>query len=145
MAQDYNRLLRPGWDKKGADALARELFNILNTAPSTQVIPSTNGFYIRFDESGSGNDYSVQLRSGGVGWAFGTVVSGGGTTYRVRLSTTSTATGNTSSTGTIVTATVPRILDTESQTIPEDAKVVLVKLSDGSYKLVGAVWFTSSS
>ena len=134
MAQDYNRLQRSDWNKLGAAALARELFSILNTAPITKPVTASDGFYIKFNESGSGADYAVNLQAGGVGWDFGTVVEGSGTTYIVQLNA-----------GNKITATVPRILVTDEQEIPADAKVVVVKLSDGTYRLIWAAWVVQST
>lgn len=135
MAQDYARLLRPEIDKMTPGQLARELFNLLNTAPTTREAPESDGFYVKFHDSGSvtSSDYSVALVAGGSGWTFGEVVSGGGTSYRVRLDG-----------GNVVTATVPRVLFNDDVTIPAEAKVVLVKLSDNTYRLIGAAWTVQS-
>ena len=134
MAQDYARLQRSDWDNMGPAALARELFNILNTAPITRSDPASDGFYIKVNESGSDTTYAVNLQAGGDGWDFGTVTSGSGTTYRVRLNA-----GNT------ITATVPRVLVTSEQDIPADAKAILIKLSDGTYRLIAAVWVVQTT
>lgn len=135
MAQDYNRLQRSDWDKLGAMALARELFSILNTATGTRPDPASDGFYVKANESGSDadGDYTIDLQAGGEGWDNGTVISGGGVTYQVRLSG-----GNT------VSATVPRALATDDVTIPEDAQCIVIRLADNSYRLIAATWVTSS-
>ena len=134
MAQDYNRLQRPGWDQLGTAALAREIFNILNTASATQPDDEgDDGFYVKFSESGSDDTFSVGLQAGGGGWDYGTVLSGSQTTYRVQLNA-----GNT------ITATAPRVLVTDKQDVPADAQCVVFRKSDDTYLLVFAAWSVQS-
>ena len=131
MSQDYARLLRPEIDKMTPGQLAQELFNLLNTAPLTRIPPSSDGFYVKFNDSGDSksSNYAVALSARGDGWDYGQIVSGSGTTYSVKLNA-----GNT------ITATVPRVLITGNQTIPANAKCAVVKLSDNTYRLILAVW-----
>ena len=134
MAQDYNRLQRPGWDQLGAAALAREVFNVLNTATITRPDDaSDDGFYVKFSESGSGASFAVKLQAGGGGWNYGKVLSGSQTTYRVQLHA-----GNT------ITATAPGVLVTDKQTIPANAQCVVFRKSDDTYLLVFAAWSVQS-
>lgn len=131
MAQDYSRLQRADWDKMGATALAQEIVNILNTAPITKEDPASDGWFMKATEAGSGSTYTLTLDAGGDAWFSGAVVSGSGTTYSVRLDS-----------GTLITATVPRVLQTNNQTIPAAAQAVVIKLSDNTYRIVLATWVT---
>jgi len=134
MAQDYARLQRADWDKLGPSVLALELFNLLSTAPVTRdVEPSSDGWFIKANESGSDDTYAITLAAGGDGWAAGLVTSGSGTTYRVRLTD-----------GPVVTATVPKVLQANNQAIPAGAKAILIRLSDGTYRLIVAVWIVQT-
>lgn len=63
MSQDYARILRSDWEKLGANALARELYNILNTAPATSG-EGGNKVFIGTVVSGSGSEYTVALDTG---------------------------------------------------------------------------------
>lgn len=135
MPQDYARLQRADWDKLGPTVLAQELFNILSTAPVTRDETGTSdGWFIKADESGADETYEVTLDAGGSGWSAGEVVSGSASTYRVQIAN-----------GPTVTATVPRILQTSNQTIPAGAQAIVIRLSDGTYRLVIAVWVTQTT
>ena len=133
MAQDYARLTRPDWDRLGPAALALEIYNILNSAPITKTANTSDGFYIKAFESGSGSTFAVNFQAGGEGWDYGTVVSGSQTSYVVRLHG-----GNT------ITALVPRVLVNEKQSIPADAKCIVIRLSDNSYRLIAATWVVTT-
>lgn len=133
MSQDYARLQRADWDKLGPAVLAQELFNILSTAPVTRSDPPSDGFFMKASEAGSDDTYTLTLDAGGDGWDSGEVMSGSGTTYRVRLDS-----------GTAITATVPRVLADNDQTIPADAQVIVIKLSDNTYRIVLATWVVQS-
>jgi len=135
MAQDYTRLLRPDLDKMNQGELCKELFNLLSTAPATKDVSSaSDGWFIKANESGSNATYAITLAAGGDGWAAGQVVSGSGTTYRVAITN-----------GPTVTATVPRVLQTNNQAIPAGAKAIVIKLSDGTYRLIVAVWIVQTT
>ena len=129
MSQDYSRLQRADWDKLGPTSLAQEFFNILNAAPITRSDPPSDGFFLKASEAGSDATYTLTLDAGGDGWDSGEVVSGSGTTYRVRLDS-----------GTIITATVPRVLADNTDAIPADAQVIVLQLSDNTYRIVLATW-----
>ena len=129
MSQDYARLQRADWDKLGPAVLAQELFNILSTAPITRSDPASDGFFMKATEAGSGSTYTLTLDAGGDAWFSGIVSSGSGTTYQVTLDS-----------GTKIAALVPRVLVTNNQTIPANAQVIVIKLSDNTYRIVLATW-----
>lgn len=128
MPDNFSRLQRSDWGSKGANNLARELYNILNAPASTSTAP-TDGFYLKFNESGTGDSFAVNLQAGGGAFDYGTIVEGGGTSYIIRLNG-----------GNKVTALAPRILVADEITIPGNSKAVVFRMPDNSYRLVAAVW-----
>ena len=114
MVQDYQRLLRENWDRRGIDAFVQEFVRTLETAAPTSD-ESVDDAAETTTTSTTGNAFSAE------------VISGTGDTYVVELHT-----------GDRVTATVPGILSTEE--IPAGATAVVIQEDEDTYKLHFPLW-----
>jgi hypothetical protein len=117
---DFSRLTREDWNKRGATALAQELFNLLNQIP-TSVFAGTG--------TGSGGGSGTGTGTGGAQQVFqGTVQSGGpGSSYQVTLDNGQTV-------------TVKQLMIDPTETIPATTVTPVYLLADGTYVMSVPTW-----